>query len=143
MKKWLVVSCLLWCALAPAAPPIPKVAPKIVSDKTAVQSVKTPPNPNGRKGGAEHQAKVKEVEKAVEARGLQPVTEYKVDTPEGSKSKRFVDVAGIDTDSKEVKEMHQVGVQTKRGQPVAREKDALDDIEKAQGMRPTFHPYNK
>ncbi|MEZ4297500.1 MAG: hypothetical protein R3B70_21240 [Polyangiaceae bacterium] len=34
------------------------------------------------------------------------------------------------------------GRQTKAGQPVAREAQALDDIEEATGTRPTFHPYN-
>ncbi len=65
-----------------------------------------------------------------------------VETPEGSKSKRFVDVAGINESAEKVEEFHQVGRQTKSGQPVAREKKAMDDIQKATGKRPKFHPYN-
>jgi hypothetical protein len=142
VKKLLAVSWILWCSLALAAPRAPKAA-KSVRNKAAVQSVKPPPNPNGKKGGAEHQAKVEEVAKEVGSRGLDARKEYEVKTPEGSKSKRFVDVAGIDEVTDSVKEMHQVGVQTKTGQPVAREKRALDDIEKATGKRPEFHPYDK
>lgn len=143
MKQLLTVSFLLWCTLALAAPRFPKAAAKTVPSKAAIQSVKPPPNPNGRKGGEEHQAKAKEVEQEVEARGLRPETEHMVETPKGSKSKRFVDVVGIDKKTGEVKEMHQVGVQTKKGQPVAREREALDDIQNAKGQRPEFHPYNK
>lgn len=139
MTLGLAVSLLLWCGLSLAAPRVPKAVP----NKATVQSVKTPPNPNGRKGGTEHQAKVKEVAQEVEARGLQPKTEHMIETPGGSKSKRFVDVVGTDKKTEEVKEMHQVGLQTKKGQPVARERQALDDIQNAEGKRPEFHPYNK
>ena len=141
VKRLLAVSWLLGCGLSLAAPPLPKVAPP-VPDKTAITKAQ-PPNPNGRKGGDAHQAKVEEVAKDVKARGLRAEKEQVINTPEGSKSKRFVDVAGINESTEEIEEMHQVGVQTKKGQPVAREKEALDDIEKATGKRPQFHPYNK
>jgi RHS repeat-associated protein len=102
-------------------------------------------NPFGKKGGPLHQAKVAQVEAEVEARGLKAVRELKVDTPSGSKSARYVDVAGVDANGNVV-EMHQVGRQTGGGQPVSRERQALDDIQKAPGnptgQRPTFHPYN-
>jgi hypothetical protein len=93
------------------------------------------------KGGTEHQAKVKEVEADIKARGLNVRKEYMVPTPEGTRDKRFVDVAGVDPSTGDVKEMHQVGLQTKDGQPVARERKALDDIQKATGDRPEFHPH--
>ena len=64
-----------------------------------------------------------------------------VQTPQGSRSKRFVDVAGVEPSTGTVEEMHQVGRQTKDGQPVARERKALDDIQEATGDRPKFHPY--
>ncbi|HYO60074.1 hypothetical protein [Archangium sp.] len=83
-----------------------------------------------------------EVTADVEARGLKAEREHMVKTPEGAKSKRFVDVAGINESTDKVEEMHQVGRQTKDGQPVAREKKAMDDIEKTTGKRPKFHPYN-
>jgi hypothetical protein len=135
MKGLLATCCLLWCSLTFAAPP--KAAPR----KASVQSVK-PPNPNGRKGGEAHQAKVDEVAADVEARGLKAEREHMVPTPGGAKSKRFVDVAGVDETTEKVEEMHQVGRQNKDGQPVSRERKAMDDIEKASGKRPKFHAYD-
>jgi hypothetical protein len=136
MMRLMWVGLFLWCSLALAAPR----APKVTSGKSAVQKSEVP-NPNGRKGSKEHQAKVKEVAEDVKARGLKPEEEHMVKTPEGAKSKRFVDVAGVNESTQKVEEMHQVGRQTKSGQPVAREKDAMDDIQKATGKRPQFHPY--
>ena len=43
----------------------------------------------------------------------------------------------------EVEELHQVGKQTKGGQPVARERQVLEDIQEATGQNPEFHPYNR
>jgi hypothetical protein len=102
---------------------------------------KAVPNPNGRKGGEEHQGKVGEVKADIESRGLDAKTEQRVDTRGGTKDTRFVDVAGKDADGNIV-EMHQIGKQTKGGKPVSRETKALDDIERAKGARPQFHPYN-
>jgi hypothetical protein len=104
---------------------------------------KAPPNPHGKKGGPEHQEKVKEIERAIKERGLVAEREHPVETPGGEKKKRFVDVVGKDPATKDVREMHQVGRQTKGGRPVAREARALDDIQEATGQRPEFHPYNK
>ncbi|MFO0591159.1 MAG: FG-GAP-like repeat-containing protein [Polyangiaceae bacterium] len=100
-----------------------------------------PPNPWGKKGGPEHQAKVAEVAEGVKSRGLEPEFEHKVATPGGGKNTRYVDVAGRDANNKVV-EMHQIGRQTAAGQPVSREVRAMDDIEQATGKRPDFHPYN-
>jgi RHS repeat-associated protein len=100
------------------------------------------PNPDGKKGGPEHQEGVRAVEKDVQDRGLEASREHKVDTPGGEKDSRFVDVVGKDKDGNVV-EMHQVGKQNQDGTPVARERRAMDDIEKATGQRPQFHPYNK
>jgi hypothetical protein len=99
------------------------------------------PNPYGKKGGPAHQEKVDEVARDIEARGLKAEKEFKVDTPEGSKSKRFVDVVGKDVEGN-VKEMHQVGKQNKDGTPVARERKAIKEIKDASKHEPTFHPYN-
>ena len=93
-------------------------------------------------GGPEHKAKVAEVAEDVRARGLEPVAEYRIETPGGAKEARYVDVVGRDA-GRNVVEMHQIGRQTKAGQPVSREVQALDDIENATGVRPTFHPYNE
>jgi hypothetical protein len=102
---------------------------------------RAPPNPYGKLGGPEHRAKVAEIVDDVEARHLTPVKEHRIATPGGSKPVRYVDVAATDA-SRNIVELHQVGRQTQYGQPVARELQAIDDIEKAMGIRPIFHPYN-
>ncbi|MRG93552.1 hypothetical protein [Polyangium spumosum] len=100
------------------------------------------PNPDGKKGGKAHRDKVDEVAKDIKKRGLDPVKEYPVDTPGGPKKKRYMDVAGVDRNTKEPVEFHQVGKQRKDGQPVSRERKPIDEVERAKGIRPKFHPYN-
>ncbi len=104
---------------------------------------KAVPNPHGKLGGPAHRAKVAEVVADIDKRGLRPAGEHGIETPGGHKPKRYVDVVGIDPQSKNVVEMHQIGRQTKGGQPVSREVRAMDDIEAVEGKRPIFHPYNK
>ena len=53
-----------------------------------------------------------------------------------------MDVVGRDPQTGQVVGSYQVGRQTKAGQAVARERYAMDDIEGAGEMRPTFRPYN-
>jgi hypothetical protein len=86
---------------------------------------------------------VDKAEKDMQSRGLETQREFRVPTPNGEKSSRYVDVVGKDPVTGQVKEMAQVGKQTQGGNPVARERRALDDIQKASGQRPDFHPYNK
>jgi RHS repeat-associated protein len=100
------------------------------------------PNPNGRAGGIDHQRVVSDVKADIEARGLEAVTEYRIVTPGGERGSRYVDVAGRDPNTGQVVETHQVGRQTVAGAPVARERRAMDDIQKAGKKRPRFHPYN-
>jgi len=102
---------------------------------------KAAPNPYGKKGGPAHRAKVEEVAKDVSTRGLDVDVEHHISTPGGAKGSRFVDVAGLDA-AGNVAELHQVGRQTKGGAPVSREVKAMDDIQKATGIRPQFHPHN-
>jgi hypothetical protein len=97
------------------------------------------PNPYGKLGGPEHRKKVEEVGKEVRARNLFAVFEWAIELLTGKK--RYVDVAGVD-EFDNVKELHQIGKQTKKHLPVKRERDALEDIEKSKGMKPEFHPYN-
>ncbi len=88
------------------------------------------PNPYGKKGGPAHQAKVNEIFDDIERRGLEPITEYRFDTPNGAKSKRFADVVAQDPNTKRIVEVHQVGrvLKSNPGIPVARERAALSDI---------------
>jgi hypothetical protein len=117
--------------------PVPTPAPEDGSSKGPVR------NPYGRLGGPEHRQEVERVAAELEARGLDVEFEYYIRTPDGRKRGRFVDVTGIDPETGEPVEFHQIGEQTKKNQPVARERHALDDIEQATGIRPKFHPYNK
>jgi RHS repeat-associated protein len=100
------------------------------------------PNPNGKNGDAAHQETIGKAEKDMQDRGLTTQREYKVQTPGGEKSSRYVDVVGKDAEGNVV-EMHQAGKQTQAGNPVARETRALNDIENATGKRPQFDPTNK
>jgi RHS repeat-associated protein len=103
------------------------------------------PNPYGRAGGPAHQARVNEVASDVESRGLEAVREHRVLTPGGARGSRYVDVAGRDPATGGIVEMHQVGRQTSTGQALARERQAIQDIEQCGvgvqcGVQ--FHPYN-
>jgi RHS repeat-associated protein len=127
-------------ALAHAAP---RGIDAVQSAQHAAGRVSKVPNPGGKLGGPEHRAKVEEVVADVKSRGLKPQTELRVDTPGGAKGTRYVDVAGVDPKTGKVTELHQVGKKTKGGEPVSRERKAIDDIEKARpGDKVTFHPYN-
>jgi hypothetical protein len=101
---------------------------------------RSPPNPNGRNGGPEHQAGVDAAEAELGELGLNPVREEHVPTPGGAKGRRFVDVAGQDADGNTVVRI-QVGRQNQNGQPPKRERDAMRDITNAQPDIPVwYHP---
>uniref|UniRef100_UPI0039773297 hypothetical protein n=1 Tax=Chryseobacterium sp. c4a TaxID=1573582 RepID=UPI0039773297 len=71
------------------------------------------PNPYGKAGGPLHQAKIEEVGKKLDADGFTEIkTEVRVDTPKGSKGKRFIDIQGTNPKTGEVKQV-QVGKQNK------------------------------
>ena len=85
-------------------------------------------NPNGRKWCQAHQDKIDDLAKQLEnnSDGLKVAREIRVDTPNGLKSHRYVDV-GLMKNNKLVKGF-QVGVSTTKGNPVIRERRALKDI---------------
>lgn len=105
--------------------------------------LKSPPNPYGKLGGPQHQAEVAKVTDDVADRGLIAESEFRINTPIGEKTKRFADVVGKDPETGRVKEIHQIGKQTKSGQPVKREREAMRDIEQSKDIPVQFHPYNK
>jgi hypothetical protein len=116
-------------------------------DKSAPTD-KVVPNPDGKKGGPGHQAGVKEVLGELEDKYLgqdvQVRPEQRVDTPDGEKSKRYLDAAAVDNQSGQVIEGVQVGKQTQAGNPVSREQRALDDIKAAVPQADIwFRPYNE
>ena len=122
--------------------PVEKIVRKTVTSEVREEVGKFVPNPFGRRGGQAHQDKVAEAIKQLKSDGFTKVgTERTIITPNGEKTRRAVDVRGINPTTGEVKDI-QVGRQNKNGTPVARERRALDDIEKATGQRPIFIPYN-
>jgi len=76
-------------------------------------------------------------------RDLSTEREYHVPTPDGERSCRFCGVVGKDPATGKIEEIVQVGRETQAGNPIARETRALNDIEKATGIRPRFIPYNR
>jgi hypothetical protein len=109
---------------------------------------KNPPNPYGKKGGPAHQAKIDEIEKALQKRGFDVVREEVFQTPGGFKSKRYADLVAKDKKTGEIKEIHQVGKQNNNGTAVSREKNAIKDIKGSTKYKATnnasinYHPYN-
>jgi Pretoxin HINT domain len=103
------------------------------------------PNPNGRNGGLAHQAKVAQLQAEVEERGSTVRAEFKIRTPNGFKTSRFMDVAEIGKDGAPVR-FYQVGRQTSSGIPVMRESQAIWDVVTSEDMNAgvpiTFVPYN-
>jgi hypothetical protein len=100
------------------------------------------PNPYGKLGGPEHKAKVKEVEGEVQKRGLIARLEVMIQLFSGKK--RYIDVGGFDPEElEEPVELHQIGRQTKSGNPVKRERDVIEDLKKNNTITPEFHAYNK
>ncbi len=94
------------------------------------KTTKNIPNPFGSKGGLAHQAEVNKIAKNIESRGLEPVKEFTIKDPITGKTRR-ADVVGRDPLTKEVKEIHQVGKETKLGNPISRERKAIIDVENA------------
>ncbi|MCA9507934.1 MAG: hypothetical protein KC505_05890, partial [Myxococcales bacterium] len=91
------------------------------------------PNPHGKLGSPKHREKVNEVAKDIEKRGFLARLEYFIQLVSGKK--RYVDVAALDYNLDE-KEFHQIGKQTKSGIPVKRERDAIEEVYQAKGIKP-------
>jgi RHS repeat-associated protein len=105
------------------------------------------PSPNGRKGNQPHQDGVDEAVAELEAKyssdpNIHVEKEFHVPTPDGEKKRRFVDAAAVDGDGNLV-EGTQVGKRNKNGEPVARERRAIDDVKKEHpDAKMNFKPYN-
>lgn len=100
------------------------------------------PNPWGKKGGPEHRKVIDEIAKDIGDSDMDVARESVVRTPNGKKRIRFSDVAAINRESQKIEAYYQVGKAKKNGDPIARERQAIDDIEEATGIRPFFKPYN-
>jgi RHS repeat-associated protein len=104
------------------------------------------PNRWGSRGSPAHreviEQRIEELRKAGhELKGGGPLPEEVVPTPGGAKSMRRPDITTQTPDGSTHRE--NVGRTTKAGEPVARERRALDDIERATGKRPDYTPYDR
>jgi RHS repeat-associated protein len=125
---------------------------KKLADKAdnAAEATKKVPNPYGKKGGPEHQAKVEAAAQKLKEKGYEVTKEVKLSTPAGStKQARYVDVVA----TKDGKTVYvNVGKQNKtkapsgKPDPVSREKKAKDDIlnspDRAPNSKFVYIPYN-
>ena len=100
------------------------------------------PNPWGKKGCPEHQQVINEIVEEIGDRDMDAARESIVKTPNGKKRMRFSDVAAVNRQNLKIEAYYQVGKAKKNGDPIARERQAMDDIEEATGIRPLFKPYN-
>ena len=102
-------------------------------------------NPGGRHGGFEHRRKVAERAKQLEAEGYEMtggggrLPERAVITPEGKR--RYPDISAKEPAGRPYYE--NIGRTTKSGEPVARERKALDDIRRSSGAESGFIPYDR
>ncbi len=99
------------------------------------------PNPNGKKGGKDHQDTIASIEPM--KTGGEIDYEVKFDTPEGNKTCRYADA--VEISNGEVTAIHQVGKVNQNGTPVARESHAIADIMRSpdyHGAPIYFWPYN-
>ncbi|MFG6488772.1 RHS repeat domain-containing protein [Roseateles sp. BYS78W] len=108
------------------------------STQSNEQEKSAPPNPNGSKGGPEHQEKVAERAKVLRDEGhtiengggVKP--EEIVQTPGGDKASRRPDITTTGPDGKPYRE--NIGRANKNGEPIARERRAQNDIKGATGQ---------
>lgn len=91
----------------------------------------------------EHKRKVQEVMSDIKRRGFMPIKEFAIATPFGKKSYRRADVVAIDSFTRQVVEIHQIGKTTSVGAPVPREIEAMQDIKIATGLTVIYHPYDR
>lgn len=106
-------------------------------------------NLNGKKGSKKHQDVQesefqKTIEEYKEVSEILVKTEVPVQTFNGKKMLRVVDVAAYSTNNENHVDYHkivQVGKTDKNGEPVKREKEAIEDIEKHAHIKVTFVDY--
>jgi hypothetical protein len=114
----------------------------LVGERGVLATSKFVPNPYGKLGGPAHQALVADITADIKLRGLVPEGEFRIPTPGGAKSARFVDVVAINPATELPVEYYQVGKQTLAGNPISREVRAIRDIQQETKQPITFKPYN-
>ncbi len=144
-----------------AADPVDEVTPKVPdviddainqaddtlstpsSDKIASEggSKANVPNPNGKKGGLEHQSTISSIQPSKPSGEMR--YEAKFNTPNGNKNYRYADA--VEVANGEITSIHQVGKVNQNGTPVMRELQAISDIMASpdyNGAPIYFWPYN-
>lgn len=140
------------CDFIPACKAAAAAALKKITDACkkvlgkADDAPKSPPNPYGKKGGPQHQDKIKERINDLKNEGHEHVgggnlPEERIPTPGGEKSYRSPDITTRAPDGSTYRE--NVGRTNANGNPIPRETRALDDIESATGQRPGYTPYDR
>jgi hypothetical protein len=140
------------CATPNNGPQKPKIfrddSPK-AADTTddGDQTTNKGPNPGGSRGGPKHRAKVAERAQELADEGWDIIAggggaERTIPTPNGHKPNRRPDITARNPQTGEIYNEN-IGRSLKTGEPVARERRALDDIEGATGQRPGYTPYDR
>jgi hypothetical protein len=116
------------------------------SGPPAASTTKSVPNPDGSRGGPEHRAAIDRRIEELKASGHEhthggKLKEEFIRTPGGTKGSRRPDITTRAPDGSTYRE--NVGRSTSSGDPVSRERQALDDIGKAKGARPGFTAYDR
>ncbi len=88
---------------------------------------RNPPNPHGKLGGPAHQAEIKKITRYLKDNKIAYRTEFKINTPNGYKPYRLIDLAAFDSEGNPMI-FYQVGKGTMSNIPVIRERRAITDI---------------
>jgi RHS repeat-associated protein len=134
-------------AHAAAEPANPDPQPDIHAQPDTLptdQAERRGPNPHGSRGGPAHRGTIDRRIGELENEGYEHIGGG--DLPEeyirlANGRGRRPDITMRNPDGSRYRE--NVGRTTQRGQPVARERRALDDLEQATGTRPSFTPYDR
>jgi len=100
--------------------------------------MKKVPNPYGKKGCPQHTETIMKLFKELEMLYHSVIREYRIDIDE--KKKRYADITALDENNIE-QVIIQVGITNKNGEPVSRERQAIEEIEKATGKKVRFVAY--
>ncbi len=97
----------------------------------------------GRKGSPEHQQAVEHQAERLRQSGNydQINKEYLINTPEGARRYRLVDLAGLNQGVLQL--IIEVGVGDGEGKPPKYTQEAMEDVEKATGIRALFIAYKR
>ncbi|HSX52565.1 MAG TPA: RHS repeat-associated core domain-containing protein [Cellvibrio sp.] len=120
-----------------------KVTLALLSGAAALATFKKIPNPDGKKGGARHQAHVEDEVINMQRRyGENAVIRTEVFVKGADGKVRFLDAQAIDRKTGVILDQVQVGKTNKNGTPVIRERRAMEDIDRATGFDTRYRGYD-